>query len=438
MLFILGLIILGVVRHVGRILDGKLPSRPFELLPDGVLLFLIERMLRIRGLGSVRLSKVKGHADEAMVRTGTVRGLDKLGNDGLMRLLNLVVGEFRGGLLMLGGIFLVFVPGGVLLSLCCIASLLPFLGLWLIMKMGQVLLLILLSGLLVVLPRSVGLRCGIGLFYLDRLIFRVGSWVSVAATPITCRDIEVWPYSVGMLVKWVAFLHSLHWPADGCSLGVGGVSYVELLILYEVWAGERIELEKAVPGYRRPGRSISVSAVPFGPGTDIWRSCRFLGALFRGLRDLPFGLRRFVPCDIGANHCRLRHIGWERCGHGLTSRPRESSSVDFLDKLLVLFGYPSGSAAALLSGVLPLRYCSARFAWKLPTWRLPDNGRVRELVTESVGGARVIGCVGVGRDLFPPSVSRAGGSFEDRVLGGVKRIGLSRKHQHTLQDLVVW
>ena len=78
----LGVDNLGVVRHVGRILDGKLPSRPFELLPDGDLLFLIERMLRIRGLNTVRISKVKGHADEAMVRTGAVRGLDKLGNDG--------------------------------------------------------------------------------------------------------------------------------------------------------------------------------------------------------------------------------------------------------------------------------------------------------------------------------------------------------------------
>ena len=77
---------------------------------------------------------------------------------------------------------------------------------------------------------------------------------------------------------------------------------------------------------------------------------------------MPFGLRRFVPCDIGANHCRLRHIGWERCGHGLTSRPRESASEDFLNRLLVLRGYPDGSAAALLAGVLPLRYCSARFA----------------------------------------------------------------------------
>ena len=79
---ILGLIIWGVVRHVGRILDGKLSSRPCELVPDGDLLFLIERMLHIRGLNTVRISKVKGHADEALVRAGAVRGLDKLGNDG--------------------------------------------------------------------------------------------------------------------------------------------------------------------------------------------------------------------------------------------------------------------------------------------------------------------------------------------------------------------
>ena len=118
---------------------------------------------------------------------------------------------------------------------------------------------------------------------------------------------------------------------------------------------------------------------------------------------MPSGLRRFVPSDIGAFHCRRRHIGWERCGHGLTSRPVSLH----LYKLLVLFGYSDRSAAASLAGDLHLRYCSARCAWKLPTWRLPDRGRVRELVTESVDGARVIGCVGVGGDLFPPSVSRA-------------------------------
>ena len=182
------------------------------------------------------------------------------------------------------------------------------------------------------------------------------------------------------LVKWVSFLASLHWPAGGPDLGVGGVSYVELLILYELWAGERLSLEKATPRYLRPGRSISVSAVPFGPGIDIWRSCRFIGALMRSLCLLLGGLGRFVTCSIGANHCRLRHIGWEKCGHGLTSRPRESASLPFLNELLALFRYPSGSGRALLDGTLPLRYCSTRFACLTPSWRLPVPGSVGNLV----------------------------------------------------------
>ena len=171
---------------------------------------------------------------------------------------------------------------------------------------------------------------------------------------------------LGLLVKWVSFLAGLHWPAGGSDLGVGGISYLELLILYELWAGERLSLEKATPRYLRPGRPISVSAVPFGPGIDIWRSCRFIGALMRSLCLLPGGLGRFVTCSIGANHCRLRHIGWEKCGHGLTSRPRESASLHFLDELLALFRYPSGSGRALLAGTLPLKYCSTRFACMTP------------------------------------------------------------------------
>ena len=107
----------------------------------------------------------------------------------------------------------------------------------------------------------------------------------------------------------------------------------------------------------------------------------------------------------------------------------------FLNELLVLIGYPDGSAAALLAGDLPLRYCNTRFAWKLPTWRLPDRGRVRDLVADSVDDARFLGRDRLGGDSFPPPVGRAGDSFDDRVLGGVKRIRLNRKHQHTLQDL---
>ena len=90
-----------------------------------------------------------------------------------------------------------------------------------------------------------------------------------------CGDVIAWPYSVGILLEWVSFLGNLHWPAAGSDLGVGGVSFVELLLLYELWPGERLALEKAIPRYRRPGRPITVSAVPFGPGIHIWRSCRW-------------------------------------------------------------------------------------------------------------------------------------------------------------------
>ena len=55
-----------------------------------------------------------------------------------------------------------------------------------------------------------------------------------------------------------------------------------------------------------------------------------------------------MPRDIGADHCRLPHIGWEKCGHGLTSRPRESASEGSINELLLLLRYPPRSAAALL------------------------------------------------------------------------------------------
>ena len=215
----------------------------------------------------------------------------------------------------------------------------------------------------------------------------------------------------------MAFLGTVHWHSGGLDLGVVGVSYVELLILDEPLAGERLSLEKAHPRYLRPGRPISVSAVPFRPGIDIWRSCRFVGCLMRSLCLLPGGLGRFVPCSIGANHCRLRHIGWERCGHGLASRPRESASEPFLNELSGLFRYPPGSGRALLAGTLPLRCCAARFACSGPTWRLPDSGHVAGLVTAVVGVAEqaVVDCAA-------HEVSWVSGSVSGR-----KRIRLNRK-----------
>ena len=174
----------------------------------------------------------------------------------------------------------------------------------------------------------------------------------------------------------------MHWPSGVDDIGVGGVSYFELLNLYARWAGERLVIEGAVPFAQRVGRPISVSAVPVGPGIDIGRSCRFLGSLIRILALLPGGFIRFLPCRIGANHCRLRHLGWEKCGHGLTSRPWETSHPGFLDSLQEVFGYPEGSGGLLLSGELPLRFCSGNFALRKPSRSLPDCGWVQALLSE--------------------------------------------------------
>ena len=70
-----------VVGHVGSILAGRKFKRPLELLVDGDLLALVQTLIRLRGPGTTVISKVKGHADEGLVRGGRVRELHKLGKD---------------------------------------------------------------------------------------------------------------------------------------------------------------------------------------------------------------------------------------------------------------------------------------------------------------------------------------------------------------------
>ena len=77
----LGVDNLGVVRHVGRLLDGNLGSCPAELVNDGGLILLIGRMLEMRGRDTVLISKVKGCADGDVVREGRAREPDRIGNN---------------------------------------------------------------------------------------------------------------------------------------------------------------------------------------------------------------------------------------------------------------------------------------------------------------------------------------------------------------------
>ena len=105
-------------------------------------------------------------------------------------------------------------------------------------------------------------------------------------------------------------------------------------------------------------------------------------------------MARFLPCQVGSHLSRLRHLGWNQCSRGLTSRPLESCHHLCLSAICGVLVYPSGSAAELLDGVLKLRCCTTPFSQRFPTWSLPpvDQGRIRRLdiaTDHSVGGDRV-------------------------------------------------
>ena len=307
-----------VVQHVGRILAGRKPDRPLELLVDGDLVALIQRLVELRGPRTTAVSKVTGHADEGLVREGRVRELDRVGNDLADRAADLgrcrvevALGRDRKGY---SDICEDWYP---------------------VMKK--------LHRFFIAISRAVVNEDGRGGLAPDPMVWSAGGrrklrrpveavrdyamlpgpgrlwgggWFKWSDVHITEGDVGRWPFSTGALVKFAALLGSLHWPGEVADLGPGGASYVELLILYERWAGERLRIEDSIPKYRGPGRPISVSAAPLCPDVDIWKLCRYLGRMFRALVGLPGGLGRFIPGRIGANHGRLRHVGWEKCCHG--------------------------------------------------------------------------------------------------------------------------
>ena len=402
---------LNVVNHISGIISGRRAGRPFSLVNDGDLLLLVQQMIRWRGSGNAAVSKVKGHADEGLVAQGSVRDIDRIGNNeadaaadlgrrrvhhsisDARRLVNRACARWYPLVCELHRYFIAIaraalnddgLAGTTLHPVVWSAAANP--------KRRRV-------------ERAVRdfawLPGPPGLW--------TARWFQVPVAFIGEADVGVWPFSVSLLLKVVHFLGTLHWPCGMGDLGIGGVSYLELLILYELWAGERLVPEVATPVGRRAGRSILVSAVPVGPGTNIGRSCMFFGSVIRTLRSMPCGLARFLPCGIGAHHCRLRHLGWEKCGHGLTSRPRETSDPGFLDSLLGVFGYPAGSGRVLLAGDLPLRYYSGCFALRKPTWRLPKEGGVRTLISDEA--VRSV----LERDVLGGCWTRGAGGFWKRV-----------------------
>ena len=100
----------------------------------------------------------------------------------------------------------------------------------------------LLLGSMLILPLSLVL-----------LVSWVGHGFNFMGSSISGADIAAWPYSVGILCKFTAFLGTLHWPMGSDDMGHFGVSFLELLVLFEQWAGHRLLSDKVTRPHVRFG-----------------------------------------------------------------------------------------------------------------------------------------------------------------------------------------
>ena len=134
--------------------------------------------------------------------------------------------------------------------------------------------------------------------------FLNNSWVQVSAGRISGADVAAWPYSVSILNRFTPFLNALHWPSGTEDLGYFGVSFMELLILFEQWAGHRLLSEKVTRSHARANRPTLIPSVPVSDGIEIRHGCRFISSLVRALAKLPGGIGRFLPCELGSHMSR--------------------------------------------------------------------------------------------------------------------------------------
>ena len=128
------------------------------------------------------------------------------------------------------------------------------------------------------------------------------------------------------LLGFTAFLSTLHWPSGSVDLGHCGISFFGTShpVRTVGWLTGLLG-EKVVPDLMFGLVVLFLfSSVPVSEGMEIRHGCQFLSSLVRALGRLPGGLDRFLPCQVGTHLSRLRHLGWNQCSHGLTSRPLES------------------------------------------------------------------------------------------------------------------
>ena len=277
----LGIDNLNVVRSIGRLLDADCLTKPLTLIKDGDLVALVQYMIRTRGRDTVRVTKVKGHAKDDDVQHVHVRLIDQQGN---------VEADIAADLGRRHQTELLIDARRRLLQVC---------SYWYPIMTD-------LHRFMIAVARVSVNHDGKGGAALDPLVWDQGSkpkvrnlairvnvdlaslpgppgflnnnWVQVDAGHITSADISAWPYSVDILVRFTSFLGTLHWPSGSVDLGHFGISFLELLILFEQWAGHRLLSEKVTRPHVRAGRPILFPSVPVSEGIEIDMGANFLVA----------------------------------------------------------------------------------------------------------------------------------------------------------------
>ena len=257
--FHIGIDNLNVLRGVAALLSHRVPRSPLPLVKDGDLLATIHSRLSLRGFHKVQVSEVKDHATRAMVDNGDVRLDDLVGNNGADAAADL--GRLRQHR----------------------RNLLRVRRLWYPIMLD-------LHRFMVAISRIEVDHDGFGGTALDAMVWDKGgvaktrapsfrlivdsatlpgppnflssTWCTLDPLPITAEDVAAWPYSADILLVFSSFLASLLWPQGVSDLGKFGISYFELLLMFEVFSGFRLQTEKTVRPHLRSRRPLVFFSSP--------------------------------------------------------------------------------------------------------------------------------------------------------------------------------
>ena len=207
---------LDVVRGIGRLLDADCLAKPLPLAKDGELVALVQYMIRTRGRGAVRVTKVKGHAEDD-VQHGRVGSTDQQGDveadiaadlgrrhqseilinaRRCFRLVVLVMTDLHRFMIAIARVSVNHDGKG---------GTAPDPLVWDQGSRPKV--------------RKLHIRVDVDLASLPGPPGFLNSSWQVDAGHITDSDIAAWPHSVCILVKFTSFRNTLHWPSGSVDFG---------------------------------------------------------------------------------------------------------------------------------------------------------------------------------------------------------------------------